>query len=96
MLHVLLKIARDKKEKAPARVQAAGLVLSFGWGRPHQSISIDAALVQKKLHELTPDELARLESKLIDATIVQPGEQLELLPPAPLSDGARASPEVDP
>jgi hypothetical protein len=65
-LRVLADIAR-KGEKEASRVAAATALLDRGFGRPIQSMEmrIDEGLLNKKLSEMTPDELAAFEARLI-------------------------------
>jgi hypothetical protein len=60
-ISVLVKIARSGMERN--RLVAARELLDRGYGRPVQQI--DALLLGKKLHELTPEELATLEARLM-------------------------------
>ena len=57
----LVKICRGGMERN--RLVAARELLDRGYGRPVQMI--DASLVSKKLNELTPDELAAFEARLL-------------------------------
>jgi hypothetical protein len=57
----LVKICRGGQERN--RLVAARELLDRGYGRPVQMI--DASLIQKKLTELSPDELAAFEARLI-------------------------------
>jgi hypothetical protein len=75
-LTTLVRICRKGEERN--RLSAARELLDRGYGRPLQMI--DASLLQRKLSELSPDELAALEARLVTAQ-AEP-QQLELLPAA--------------
>jgi hypothetical protein len=60
---VLVKIARSGQERN--RLVAARELLDRGYGRPVQML--DAVLLGKKLNELSPEELASLESRLMSS-----------------------------
>ncbi len=64
-LKVLAEIAK-KGEKEASRVAAATALLDRGYGRPIQSIEmqVDEGLLNKKLSEMTPEELAGFEARL--------------------------------
>ena len=72
----LVKICRKGIERN--QLAAARELLDRGYGRPLQMI--DASLLHKKLTELSPDELAALEARLLTepAADVEPA-QLEFL-----------------
>jgi hypothetical protein len=72
-LSTLVKICRDGMERN--RLVAARELLDRGYGRPIQMI--DASIISKKLSELTSDELAALEGRLLTSD-AEP-KQLELL-----------------
>jgi hypothetical protein len=57
----LVKICRKGMERS--QLAAARELLDRGYGRPMQMI--DASLLRKKLTELSPDELAALETRLL-------------------------------
>jgi hypothetical protein len=57
----LVKICRKGKERN--QLAAACALLDRGYGRPLQMI--DAAMVHKKLDELTPDEIAALSARIV-------------------------------
>jgi hypothetical protein len=65
-LRVLAEIAR-KGGKEAARVSATTALLDRGYGRPIQSMEmrIDEGLLNKKLSEMTPEELAVFEARLV-------------------------------
>jgi hypothetical protein len=67
MVKILAGIARDEKEKAPARVSAASAVLDRAVGKPGASLDLrfDADLLGKKLGEMNEAELLAFENKLI-------------------------------
>jgi hypothetical protein len=60
MLKVLVKNAKGGNTTAAVRV------LEFGFGRPVQSVEmkVDENLLNKKLSEMSPEELAAFEQKL--------------------------------
>jgi Family of unknown function (DUF5681) len=74
-LAALVEITNDRKQKAGDRILAANSLLDRGFGRPHQSIDIEATL-NKRLTELSLEEARRLDQMstaaappmLIDAT----------------------------
>ena len=59
----LVKICRNGMERN--RLVAARELLDRGYGRPIQMI--DASILMKKLSELSPEELAGLEARLLTA-----------------------------
>jgi hypothetical protein len=61
-LATLAEIAKKGKSEA-ARVAAAGALLDRGFGRPTQSIEVEV-LLNKRLDEMSPEELAALEARL--------------------------------
>jgi hypothetical protein len=64
------------------RLVAAREILDRGFGRPLQMI--DAFMMTKKLTELSPDELAALEARLLTAGLDDEQSrqsEFELLPP---------------
>lgn len=65
-LRTLLKLMRSARSEN-VRLNAAGLILDRGWGKPVQAVQIDGRLMDKKLHEMTDAELAVFESRLRDA-----------------------------
>ena len=62
-LGTLVKICRSGLERN--RLTAAKELLDRGYGRALQMV--DVAVLTKKLNELTPDELAALEARLLTA-----------------------------
>jgi hypothetical protein len=72
-LKVLAEIAK-KGEKEASRVAAATALLDRGYGRPIQSMEmrLDANLLDKKISELTPDELRAFEARLVSMGSDQP------------------------
>jgi chemotaxis receptor (MCP) glutamine deamidase CheD len=62
-LNTLVKIARTGVERN--RLAAANALLDRGYGRPVQAI--DMITAGKKLSELTPEELAAFEARLMSA-----------------------------
>lgn len=65
-LKTLAEIAK-KGEKEASRVAAATALLDRGFGRPIVSIEmqLDEGLLNKKLSEMTPEELAAFEARLV-------------------------------
>jgi Family of unknown function (DUF5681) len=65
-LRTLAEIAK-KGEKEASRVAAATALLDRGFGRPIQSMEmrIDESLLNKRLSEMSPEELLAFERKLI-------------------------------
>jgi hypothetical protein len=71
----LVEICRKGMERN--RLVAARELLDRGYGRPLQMI--DAAIITKKLNELTPAELDALQARLL----TEPQhDELDLMPPA--------------
>jgi hypothetical protein len=71
----LVKICRKGIERN--QLAAARELLDRGYGRPLQMI--DASVMHKKLNELTPDEVAALEARLLTAAVDDPdGGQTDL------------------
>jgi hypothetical protein len=66
MVGVLNTIARKGKSEQ-ARISAAVALLDRGYGRPSQSVELNfhADLLQKRLLEMTPEELRILEERTI-------------------------------
>jgi hypothetical protein len=54
----------EKGKNESARITAASMLLDRGYGRPCQAVDL-RVLMNKKLNELTPEELAALEEHLI-------------------------------
>jgi hypothetical protein len=83
-LKVLADIAR-KGEKEASRVAAATALLDRGFGRPIQSIEmqIDEGLLNKRLTEMTADELRAFEARLASMGASQPDmfDDLQGVPP---------------
>jgi hypothetical protein len=78
-LATLVKLCRRAKTES-VRYRAAAELLDRGYGKPVQMI--DANILQKKLSELTPDELRAVEARLLSAAAEAEAEQprqLELL-----------------
>jgi hypothetical protein len=69
MVAVLNTIARKGKSEQ-ARIAAATALLDRGYGKPAQSVELNfhAKLLQKKLLEMSPDELRVLEQTAIQIT----------------------------
>ena len=49
------------------RLNAAEAILSRGWGRPVQAFQVDGHFANRKLNELSADELAEFEKRLANA-----------------------------
>jgi hypothetical protein len=64
----LVKICRKGMERN--QLAAARELLDRGYGRPLQMI--DASMVHKKLSELTPDEIAALEARILTNAATDP------------------------
>jgi hypothetical protein len=79
-LDFLVETLRNKEEATPYRLRAATEILDRGLGKPQQQVDIEV-LIQRKLTELTVDELILLEERLV---AVSP-------PPQLLVNGARKS-----
>jgi hypothetical protein len=64
-LKVLIEVAKGGRSEA-SRVAAATALLDRGYGRPTQSLemTLDRALIDKKISELTPAELEIFEARL--------------------------------
>jgi hypothetical protein len=94
MVAVLNSIARKGKSET-ARIAAATALLDRGYGKPAQSVELNfhANLLQKKLIELTPEELRVLEQTAIQISGIGDDEDvgdLQLPFPAGGYNGARA------
>ena len=78
-LSTLVKICRGGLERN--RLAAARELLDRGYGRPIQMV--DASILTKKLNDLTPDELAALEARLLTGASEDAPRQDDLfLPPS--------------
>jgi hypothetical protein len=69
VLAQLMKVARSES----VRLNAAEAVLNRGWGRPIQAFQVDANFANRKLNELTNEELAAFEKRLANA---EPQQQI--------------------
>lgn len=56
MIETLAKIAKDGKKPAATRVAAAVALLDRGYGKPQQSVQVDAKLQLSKLSDEELDE----------------------------------------
>ena len=65
-IHVLSELMRGAKSEL-VRLNAAEAILSRGWGRPIQAFQIDGHFANRKLTELSKDELASFEKRLANA-----------------------------
>jgi hypothetical protein len=72
MLDLLVAVARGEIEGSSGRIHAIEGVLDRGNGKPHQSIDV-RALFERRLTELTAEELRLLEDRL-SATVGDDGE----------------------
>ena len=77
MVAVLNSIARKGKSEQ-ARIAAATALLDRGYGKPAQSVELNfhANLLQKKLLEMTPDELRLLEQTAIQISGIGDDEDI--------------------
>ena len=60
------------------RLNAAEAILSRGWGRPVQAFQVDGQFANRKLSELTNEELAAFEKRLANAEPQQSPQTQEL------------------
>jgi hypothetical protein len=65
-LQTLLGLMRSAKSET-VKLNAAEMILSRGWGKPIQAVQVDGRFMQKKLHEMTDDELGAFEERLMAA-----------------------------
>jgi hypothetical protein len=65
-IRVLSELMRGAKSDS-VKLNAAEAILSRGWGRPIQAFQIDGHFANKKLNELSKDELASFEKRLANA-----------------------------
>ena len=56
-----------KAKSVSVRLNAAEAILSRGWSRPVQAFQIDGHFANRKLNELSADELAEFEKRLANA-----------------------------
>ena len=70
MVAVLNSIARKGKSEQ-ARIAAAAALLDRGYGKPSQSVELNfrVDLLQKRLLEMTPEELRILEERTIQISM---------------------------
>jgi hypothetical protein len=59
-IRVLSELMRGAKSES-VRLNAAEAILSRGWGRPVQAFQVDGNFANRKLNELTNEELAAFE-----------------------------------
>jgi hypothetical protein len=57
----------NKAKSESVRLNAADAILSRGWGRPVQAFQVDSQFANRKLNELTKDELTAFEKRLAHA-----------------------------
>ena len=71
-MHAMLKVLVENAKKG--NTTAATRVLEFGFGKPIQSVEmkVDESLLNKRLSEMTPDELAAFEAKLKGMGVGEP------------------------
>jgi hypothetical protein len=65
---VLSSLMRGAKSES-VRLNAAEAILSRGWSRPVQALQVDGNFANRKLNELTNDELAALKKRLANAEL---------------------------
>jgi hypothetical protein len=71
-LHTLdaIRVLSDLMNRAKSesvRLNAAEAILSRGWGRPIQAFQVDGNFANRKLNELSNEELAAFEKRLANA-----------------------------
>ena len=81
MVAVLNTIARKGKSEQ-ARISAAVALLDRGYGKPSQSVELNfhADLLQKRLLEMTPEELRILEERTLQISGIGTDESEPILP----------------
>ena len=62
----LVRLA-TKARREEVRLRAIEVLLDRGYGKPNQSVQIDAVFLEKKLNQLSDAELAELEARLTNA-----------------------------
>jgi hypothetical protein len=65
-MRVLSELMRVAKSES-VRLNAAEAILSRGWGRPIQAFQVDGNFANRKLNELSNEELAAFEKRLANA-----------------------------
>jgi hypothetical protein len=65
-IRVLAELMTGARSES-VKLNAAEAILSRGWGRPVQAFQIDGHFANRKLNELTKDELAAFEKRLANA-----------------------------
>jgi hypothetical protein len=65
-MRVLSELMQRAKSDS-VRLNAAEAILSRGWGRPVQAFQVDGQFANRKLNELTNEELAAFEKRLANA-----------------------------
>jgi Family of unknown function (DUF5681) len=71
-IRVLSELMREANSES-VRLNAAEAILSRGWGRPVQAFQVDGNFANRKLTELSNDELAAFEKRLANA---EPQQQI--------------------
>jgi hypothetical protein len=71
-IRVLAHVARKGKNES-ARIMAASMLLDRGFGKPPQAVDM-CVLFDRKLTELSPEELVMLEERLVAMGAEQPPE----------------------
>jgi hypothetical protein len=74
---ILSNLMRGAKSES-VRLNAAEAILSRGWGRPAQAFQVDGNFANRKLNELTNEELAAFEKRLANAEPQQSEQTREL------------------
>ena len=71
-IRVLSELMHKAKSES-VRLNAAEAILSRGWGRPIQAFQVDGNFANRKLNELSNEELAAFEKRLANA---EPQQQI--------------------
>lgn len=58
-----LEAAMTEGDSTASRVRAAELVLAYGWGKPAERVSLEAAEPERPLARLTTEEVAALAQR---------------------------------
>jgi hypothetical protein len=69
---VLSELMRSANSES-VRLNAAEAILSRGWGKPVQAFQVDDNFANRKLNELSNEELAAFEKRLANA---EPAQQI--------------------
>lgn len=98
LVGICLGVARDGGAKARDRLEAVNLLWCHGWGRPHQSLSIDADVRNEVMDmlALTPEQRAhRIRELEARRAAAAPGELAAEQPAAEAEVAAGAGGEPD-